>query len=505
MSHVAQDPNPPGRRPGRARGLLPFALLAAGAGCVAAGKPPQTPTPQEVVAPEACREERWRGVMELPGVEMEFVVAFAGADGGATVDIPAQGVAGLALAEVSCAGGALRFTIAEAPPDGAAYEATISPDGKSAEGAFTQGGQSFPIRMALLAAGEAAGPARPQMPAGPFPYTEREVAYTNEADGTTLAGTLTIPAGEGPHPAAIMITGSGAQDRDETLLGHKPFLVIADHLSRHGVAVLRVDDRGIGGSTGVTHTSTSEDFAADVLAGVEFLAGEEEVDDARIGLIGHSEGGMIAAMVAARSSRPAFVVMLSGPGLPGREILSRQLALIQAAGGKGEESIAQQLAAQAALLDLLVAGAEEGAVRAALAALVAIQIGDPPPEQALSDEDMEALLDREYAKVDNAWFRFFVAYDPTYDLEGVTVPLLALNGSLDLQVPAVESLAAIERIVGMGNADVTVMEMPGLNHLFQTAATGHPAEYGVIEETFSPAALEVMTAWILERFGNPPA
>ena len=507
MNRTQHGLRPMKRRPGNGgRYLWPLGLLLLATACVESMEPEGLPVdPVPLAAPaEGCASGRWRGVMELPGTEMAFVVDFAQGDGpGTTIDIPAQGVAGLALADVSCAGGKLIFTIAEAKPDGAVFAATIGEDGKRAVGTFTQAGQTFPIRMELLAEGADVGPLRPQLPVGPFLYMEREVAYTNGTDGTTLAGTLTIPAGPGPHPAAIMITGSGAQDRDQSIMGHKPFLVIADHLTRNGIAVLRVDDRGVGGSSGTTHTSTSAEFAGDVLAGLSFLAGQPEIDAGRIGLIGHSEGGMVAVMVAARSPDPAFVVMLAGPGLPGREILSLQLGLIQRAGGREEENVVAQLAAQATLLDLLAAGAEEESVRAALAALAELQIGELPPEQALSEEGLQAVLDAEYAKVDNAWFRFFVSYDPTYDLKGVVVPLLALNGSLDLQVPAPQNLAAIERIVGMGNEDVTVMELAGLNHLFQTAATGHPAEYAAIEETFSPTALEIMAGWILERFANP--
>ena len=233
-------------------------------------------------------EVRWQGSV----VGLGFIVTFAPEEDGsgykATMDIPAQGLSGAELTNVVYSETEIAFTLSIAPPNGATWRATRQVGATAAEGEFEQGGNVVPFPMELVPDGKVLGPRRPQTPEPPFAYDEREVAYTSEADGTKLAGTLTEPRGDGPFPAVLLITGSGAQNRDEEVFGHKPFLVIADHLTSKGIAVLRVDDRGIGGSTGEMSMATSEDFASDVLAGVHFLTEQSEIDPSRIGLIGHS-------------------------------------------------------------------------------------------------------------------------------------------------------------------------------------------------------------------------
>jgi pimeloyl-ACP methyl ester carboxylesterase len=462
---------------------------------------PAAVAPAAPAAAEAVGVQRWKGAIELPGVKLDFAVtltpAGAGSPASGTIDIPLQGVKAAALADVVVASDELKFTlvIPNAPPAmSAVFSATPAADGTAA-GQLQQGGATFPVKMERIALDADISPRRPQEPKPPFPYVQREVSYSNP-DGTKLAGTLTLPPGPGPFAAAILITGSGPQDRDESLLGHKPFLVIADHLTRNGFAVLRADDRGVGGSTGSVANTTAEGSVGDVLAAVALLKTMPEVDPARIGVIGHSEGGIIGPMAAARSRDVSFVVMLAGTGLKGRDILTMQSeAIYRAAGGK-EELIRSATEEHRRLMDLLEKDAPPEEVRASMRSLTKVQI-EMSGAGGLPDEQLEAAITQQLVALQTPWFRSFLLLDPREALRKVTVPVLALNGSLDVQVPAKANLAEIEKALGeAGNTHVTVREMPGLNHLFQTAGTGGPDEYAQIEETFSPGALDVMTEWL---------
>jgi hypothetical protein len=445
----------------------------------------------------------WKGTIEVPGQPLDFVVVFrATGEAGqytATIDIPAQGAKGLALAEVSLTQAEIHFRIP--PPADAVFETRRSDDGRTATGQMTQHGMTYALRMEQITEDEAkaVGPPRPQTPRPPFPYTVREVTYENPVDGTKLAATLTIPEGPGPHPAVILITGSGAQDRDETIFGHKPFFVLADHLTRGGVAVLRVDDRGVGGSSGGDSQPTSKDFANDVVSGIKFLKGQPEIDPGRIGLIGHSEGGIIAPLVASRSKDVDCIVLLAGPGLPGEQILKLQQEAIVRAAGVPDDRCQELLRAQEALFELLRAEADEPAIRTALREYVRCQLGllgtEPAPEQIQQGVKLGM------AQFGSPWMRWFMRHDPREVLSRVKCPVLALIGSLDLQIPAKDNLPEIERTLRQANnPDVTVKQLPGLNHLFQEARTGLPAEYGLIEQTIAPAVLDEIATWLRRRF-----
>ncbi|TVQ33352.1 MAG: alpha/beta hydrolase [Phycisphaeraceae bacterium] len=444
---------------------------------------------------DTAAAERWAGVIELPGLELEFSVTFTD-DGGASIDIPLQGVAGLALEDVAREPERLAFTLApQGSPAVAVFQLERESGAAEAVGTISQAGQTFPVRMRRLEADGEVGPRRPQHPKRPFPYEEREVEIENAAGGVTLAGTLTIPDSRGPHPAVIFITGSGPQDRDETLFGHKPFLVISDHLTRRGVATLRLDDRGVGGSTGSVMNSTSEDFVSDVLAAVDFLKATPGINSGRIGLIGHSEGAIVAPMAA--TERPddiAFIVLLAGTGLPGGEILVMQLQDILRASGVSEESIERQIAHQRRMLGHLAAG-EDAAATEALRELIKEQAGP-----GATDAQIDEVLENNLAQINSPWFRSFIPLDPREFLKQTRCPVLALCGSLDLQVPAEANLTAIRTALReAGNQDVTILELEGLNHLFQTARTGLPGEYGSIEETFAPQALDIVAEWVEEQ------
>jgi pimeloyl-ACP methyl ester carboxylesterase len=294
-------------------------------------------------------------------------------------------------------------------------------------------------------------------------------------------------------------------------MGHRPFLVIADYLTRRGIAVLRVDDRGIGGSTGDVAHATTADFAGDTLAGVAYLKTRKEIDPKRIGLIGHSEGGVIAPMCAARSKDVAFIVMLAGTGLPGEEILYRQGALILKAMGADPEMIAQQRRAQERLFAVLKREKDDKVAEKEMRKIYAELLVHPGPDPAKAaagaktepEKPAESLPAGQEASLQallTPWFRYFLTYDPRPALKQVKCPVLAINGAKDLQVPPKEDLREIAAALKAGgNRHYTVRELPGLNHLFQTARTGAPAEYGQIEETFSPTALRVVGDWIVQR------
>ncbi len=445
----------------------------------------------------------WTGAVELPGgMKLEFSVDLKKNTG--TISIPMQGVKDLALSDVAATDKELRFSIKAA---GAVWELAVAPDGTTASGVLKQGGE-FKTTMKRLAAGESASKElkRPQHPKPPYPYETIEVYFENKAAGATLAGTLSLPRGTGPFPCAVLVSGSGPQDRDEDLLGHKPFLVLADHLTRHGVAVLRYDDRGTAKSTGDFATSTSDDFADDALAGVEFLRTRGEIDPKRIGIIGHSEGGLIAPIVAGKSKDVSFIVLLAGTGISGAELLPIQSKLISIASGTDPAEAEVQSAESRQILAMIPAGKSREEVTAAIRAAGIRQLRVEKQTKDLPQEAIEAKADeiaaQQAEQLFNPWFKRFLAMDPRENLKNVTCPVLAVCGEKDLQVPPKDNLPHIERALkNAGNNDVTIVEFPGLNHLFQTCKTGSPSEYAEIEETFAPTALDTITGWIRKRTG----
>ena len=434
----------------------------------------------------------WEGQIDIPGqpITVKVDLTINDSDWSGTIDIPTQGAKGLPLSDIHVEENDesvhVKFSIRGVPGnptfDGQLQEGAIS-------GTFTQGGATFGFQLSRESV---KGPARPQEPKPPFPYKIEEVTFQNGA--VNLAGTLTLPQGDGTFPAVLLISGSGLQDRDETLVGHKPFWVLADHLSRAGIAVLRVDDPGIGQSTPHPKPPTTADFATDVEAGVVFLKQDDRID--RIGLIGHSEGGLIAAIVASRSNDVGFVVLMAGPGVPGAELLRKQNERIfDAAGIAGERK--QNLLT---LLDRLftILTSEDMAAdkrRQAVDEIVRKQLeinGVPPAEQ--NEAQVRALAEQSLTP----WMRYFLTFDPRPALEKIRVPVLALNGELDVQVDAEQNLTAIAGALEKGgNQNVTVHRLPEHNHLFQRARTGLMNEYGAIEETLSPKMLDLIRDWIL--------
>ena len=364
---------------------------------------------------------------------------------------------------------------------GGALEGKFDKDFTRIDTTFTQNGASFPLVL-TRAKSEAAAPPpprRPQYPVKPYPYKEEEVSYPNPAaGGIKFAATLTIPPGKGPFPAVLLITGSGPQDRDETVMNQKPFLVLSDYLTRKGIAVLRADDRGVAKSEGTFATATTADFATDAEAGLAYLKTRPEVDHHKMGLIGHSEGGTIAPMVAARNKDVAFIVMLAGTTVPGYEIIVAQTAALVKASGAPPEKVEAAAKQERALLELVMHEKDNTVLRAKLKEQFAVPEGQ-----------LRALT--------SPWYRYFLEYDPGPALRKVQCPVLALNGEKDVQVPPELNLPALRKaLTEGGNKHFEAVEMPGMNHLFQVAKTGLPSEYETIEETMSPAVLEKVATWI---------
>jgi pimeloyl-ACP methyl ester carboxylesterase len=433
----------------------------------------------------------WEGALKVGAVNLRLAFKIAELpDKGlsATMDSIDQGAKGIPVDKVTLADNKLTL---ELPKLKATFSGTVAADLNSVKGEWKQADTAFPLEIKRVE--KISEVRRPQTPQPPFPYVAEEVTFENKTAALKLAGTLTKPKGDGPFPAVILITGSGPQDRDETLFNHKPFMVLADHLSRKGIAVLRYDDRGVGKSTGEFIKATTADFATDVQAAIAFLKERKEIDAKKIGLMGHSEGGLIAPIVAAQNPEVAFIVLLAGPGVSGEEILIMQGQALLKAMKADEKTFAFQKKIQEKLFKLIREGADAKAIEAALQdALKEI------PEK--TKKAAEAQLKASEKMLGTVWMRYFLTYDPRNDLKKVRCPVLAVNGEKDLQVPPAENLSEIEKALkGAGNKDVTIQEFKGLNHLFQTCQTGLLDEYGKIEETFAPAALDVITEWILKR------
>lgn len=443
----------------------------------------------------------WLGSLRVGGIELRLVFHISAQPDKtlkALMDSPDQGSKGI---EMESAVFTESILTVEHKKAGILYTARLSADGSELDGEFQQGG--LKTKMPMKRIKEAPSVIRLQDPKKPYPYLEEDVVYENTRDKVKLAATLTLPQGSGPFPAAILITGSGAQNRNEEIMGHRPFLVLADHLTRNGIAVLRADDRGVGGSTGNIADSTSENFAYDALAGIEFLKSRKGVDAKRIGLIGHSEGGIIAPLAASLSKDVAFIVMMAGTGLTGEEILYLQGALISRAMGVSEEKIKENTDLQKKIFSVLKSQKDETSVKKELSYLFEESYQKMTEEEKKAITDKNKYLEEQFKSLLSPWFRFFLTYDPKSALSKVTCPVLALNGEKDLQVPPQENLSVIEQTLKQsGNRDVTAQLLPGLNHLFQKSATGAVSEYAQIPETINPVALAAISDWILERVQN---
>jgi pimeloyl-ACP methyl ester carboxylesterase len=459
------------------------------------------PTPKP--APTGT-EEIYEGKLKAGVVGLNLVFhLFKQKDGtyAGTLDSPDQGVKGLVFDEVNIKDAAVRLELKSLK---IVFEGKRSKDGQEIAGTFKQLGQALPLMLQRVANVKEVH--RPQLPKKPYPYDELDVAYENKKAGVTLAGTLTVPRSPGPFPGVLLITGSGPQDRDETILGHKPFLVLADHLTRRGIAVLRVDDRGVGASTGKFQEATTVDFADDVRAGIDFLKSRKEIDSAHIGLIGHSEGGIIAPMVASHSHDVAFIVMLAGTGVPGHEIVLTQNTAMLKLAAIDAEALAHQRAMLEQMIAVIRGESDNAVAEKKIHAVIDETTAKLGKEQRQKMKEAMPQIEKQVQQLMSPWFRFFLDYDPRPALRRVRCPVLALNGAKDAQVNAKTNLRAIEMALKQGgNKDFTIRELPNLNHLFQTCKTGAISEYREIEETFASVALDAIAEWILNRRAQLPS
>jgi len=434
----------------------------------------------------------WHGKLSLPTGSLTIVFHISQTEQGGyvtTLDSPDQGANGIKTQTTSFNDSTL---IVQIPVIHASYKGKLNSD-NTINGTFTQG-MPFPLN---LKKGEASRPKRPQEPQPPFPYRSEEVTVRNEQDGINLAGTLTLPEKGTKFPAVVMVTGSGAQNRDEEIMGHKPFLVIADYLTRNGIAVLRCDDRGTAASQGNHATATNEDFATDTEAMVNYLRSRKDINAKKIGIIGHSAGGIIAFIVAKKDPAIAFVVSLAGAGVRGDSLMLKQVELISKSQGMSDavwQGMKPSIRNRYAILQQTDKTPEE--LQKELYADVTKTMS---PEQ-LKDLNTIQQISAQISSMTSPWYLHFMRYDPAQDLKNLKCPVLALNGEKDIQVDAAMNLTAIqERITGNGNKNVTVKAYPNLNHLFQTCEKGTLTEYGQLEETINPEVLKDIIEWIRKQ------
>jgi uncharacterized protein len=452
-------------------------------------RPPDTSAEQRSDAIAAV-EGVWQGAFETNGMRFRMQLHISHDTEGqlvAALDSIDQGISGFPATNVTQKESAIHFDL---PAVDGVYDGTLNAAKNAISGTWKQGDNSSVLHFKR--SGQILELRRPQTPAKPYPYSEEEIVFQNAKGGSSLAGTLTIPRGQRPFAAAILLGGSGPLDRDAADSGHRPFLILADHLTRKGVAVLRYDKRGIGKSTGNYDGATTADFTSDAEAALVFLRTRNEIDARRIGIVGHSEGAVIAPMIAARSSDVAWIVMLAGPATDGEQTLRLQSDLITRAAGASDEQVAKSLEFDRQSYLLVRQEKDRTTLENKLGELVKVSdLGAAVPP---------AFLQRQIHWISSPWFRYFLDYDPAPALQKTKCPVLALSGEKDLQVPPKENLPLIKKALeDGGNTDFQVSELPGLNHLFQHCQTGLPAESRSIEETIAPEALTAVSTWVLKH------
>lgn len=437
---------------------------------------------------------QWNGVLKVQGTQLRIVFNINKAENGfsSTMDSPDQHAKGMPVTSTSFENQTLKLAVSSLRIE---YEGILDKS-NIIVGNFKQGGQSFPLNLSRETV-EKEKLVRPQEPVKPYPYYEEEITFENVKAGITLAGTLTLPKKEGVFPAVILISGSGPQNRDEELMGHKPFLVLSDFLTKNGIAVLRFDDRGTASSKGDFKTATTPDFATDVNAGVAYLLTRKEINKKKIGLIGHSEGGIIAPMVASSSKDVAFIVLLAGTGISGDQLLLLQQELIGKASGISDADLQKAKMINSGAFEIVAKSTSAEQLKTDLTSYIKQALKESPNAQkpeGMSEDDFVKL---QVNQISNPWMLYFIKYNPAIALEKVKCPVLAINGEKDLQVPPKVNLEAIKNALTKGgNKKVTTIELPNLNHLFQECKTGSPAEYATIGQTFSPIALTEILKWI---------
>jgi alpha-beta hydrolase superfamily lysophospholipase len=431
----------------------------------------------------------WYGILDIPGQKLPLVIHIEKENNlyKSTFDSPMQGAKGIPIQTTTFVNSDLHL---DASNMGINYKGSLKDE--MIEGIFSQNGMDLPL--VLSRKNSAAAMNRPQEPKPPFNYDTKDITFKNESEGNLLAGTLASPKNfNKKNPILIMITGSGAQDRNEELFDHQPFLVIADDFAKKGIATLRLDDRGIGESEKGKEGATTADFATDISSAVNYLAKEGFQN---IGLIGHSEGGMIAPMVSDANKKARFLVLLAGPGIPIEDLLVQQTNDISKISGEDDKSLTVKEQLNRKMFSYII-NYHGGNLKDDLKKMVITELQKLPADQIGSDQ-IDAVAEQQTNRISGDWFRYFLKFNPDVYLSKVKIPVLAINGSLDLQVAARENLAGIKKsLEKAGNKNFEIVEFKGLNHLMQTAKTGNPAEYAEIEETISPKVLDKVSSWVL--------
>ncbi|MFT3701905.1 MAG: alpha/beta hydrolase [Agriterribacter sp.] len=433
----------------------------------------------------------WKGNLNLPNkakLPLVFHIQKIDTVLAVTMDSPAQNANGLKVDSASFINNELGIFIKLAQ---IRYKGTLK--GDSIAGIFTQGSAMLPL--ILYRGSDTANQEtykRPQEPKPPFDYNISDVSFKNSKEGNLLAGTICTPKNTSDFPIVVMITGSGSQNRNEEILGHKPFLVIADYFAKHGIGSLRLDDRGVGGSEAGKDGATSADFATDINTAVEYLSKQGFKN---IGLLGHSEGGMIAPMVSSTNKKVKFLVLMAGPGIPIDELMILQNKAVAKTSGMNDKQMDESLKDTKQIFEFIKSYAGNNyrqELKSRMTEILA-QSGKYTAEQQTQ------ILDQQLAALSSPWFLYFLKFDPDVYLSKTTVPVLAINGEKDVQVTAKENLEGIQKsLQKAGNKNFKTLPLPGLNHLFQKAETGSVAEYATIEQTIQPEVLAIMADWIIK-------
>jgi len=438
----------------------------------------------------------WNGILKVQGMQLRLVFKVTKSENGysSTIDSPDQGAKNIPVTNTTFENSKIKFEVTNAKIE---YNGELS-DTKII-GTFKQGSQEFPMNLSKNPL-EKEILKRPQEPTKPYSYYSEDVTFQNTKANISLSGTLTLPKKNGFFPSVILITGSGPQNRNEELLGHKPFLVISDYLTKKGIAVLRYDDRGIGDSKGDFKTATTVDFATDVESAINYLQTRKEINKNKIGLVGHSEGGLIASIVASKSKDISFIVLLAGTGIQGDKLLLLQQKLISRAKGISETDIKKSNQTNVKLFEIVIQSNDNQKFKTDLTNHIKETLKSDTSIEIPNGLTKEEFISIQVNQISNPWMQYFIKFNPASVLEKVKCPVLAMNGEKDLQVPSKENLTAIKNALKIGgNENVTIKEFPRLNHLFQECKTGLPNEYAKIEQTFSPIVLTEISNWILNQ------
>ncbi|TQI71271.1 hypothetical protein JM79_2199 [Gramella sp. Hel_I_59] len=427
----------------------------------------------------------WYGNLNIQGTELPLVFHLQKNDSTylSTMDSPKQGGFDIKVDETKYEDSILEMKISAL---GVKYDGVYDKNDEIINGTFKQGGMSLtlnltrekPIKKII----------RPQEPQKPYPYNSEDISFYNEIDKIKLAGTLTIPKNKKDFPTVILISGSGPQNRNEEIMDHKPFLILSDYLTRNGIGVLRYDDRGVGESEGEYSEATSKDLSRDTKAAIKYLHSRKEINKNKIGLIGHSEGGSIAPMIASKTKDVSFIVLLAGPGLSGKQLLLLQKKLIEEKSGINEDAVNQSQEIFKGAYNIIsnFKGNDE-------------QLKNDLKEyfnERFNNSMGESQLNNLIVNLTSPWMKYFIKYDPSLPLKKIDIPVLALFGENDLQVPALKNSKVFQDI---GNKNIDIIKLDNLNHLFQESKTGLPNEYSEIEQTISPKVLNIISDWIIEH------